>query len=363
MKYCINCGQALADGAKFCANCGKTVGAPQSETTEQRKTVYEGEIHKCPNCGEVLPSFTRNCPVCGYELREAKAASSVKEFALKLETIESQRIFEPRPKGLLGSANAREHISKTDEQKISLIKNFSIPNTTEDMLEFMILATSNVDVKIFDSFYNSRISKSERAISEAWLSKMEQVYEKASYSQGDPQAIKQIQTLYDNLHTKVKKSRRKGIYKYLLAFCPLPVLIACLFLYASIYGPGEVKKEIARMETIEQESTEALENDDYRRALLNAESLVFQPKIRTSDADEIERQWDVKREILIDKIIEEAANNGVILERTQEVSEPEPEESKSTFENIKENIDEFNRIIQGEESFADSDESEGEDHQ
>ena len=358
MAFCSNCRREISEGAKFCPECGNPI-----KGISQRIVRFEGEIHKCPNCGEVLPSFTRNCPVCGYELREAKAASSVKEFALKLEAIESQRIFEPRPKGLLGSANAREHLSKTDEQKISLIKSFSIPNTTEDMLEFMILATSNVDVSIFDSYRNSHMSKSEQAISQAWISKIEQVYEKANYSQGDAYAVEQIRTLYNNFRIKSKKSKIKGGCKWILLLGWMPVIIAYSILHISIYGPGEVQKEIARMETIEQESTEALENDDYRRALLNAESLVFQPKIRTGDADEIERQWDVKREILIDKIIEEAASNGVILERTQEVSEPEPEKSKSTFENIKEDIDEFNRIIQGEESFADSDESEGEGHQ
>ncbi len=359
MPFCSNCGKELSDEAKFCPECGN----PMISSLSQRIVRFEGEVHKCPNCGEVIPSFTRNCPACGYEIREAKAASSVKEFALKLEAIESQRVYEPRPKGLLRSVNSREHISKTDEQKISLIKSFSIPNVTEDMLEFMILATSNADVKIYDSYKNSNITKSERALSEAWLSKMEQVYKKASYSQGDPQAIKRIQTLYDNFHVKVKKSKRKGVYKYLLVFGWMPVLAACLFLYVSIYGPGEVQKEIARIETIEQEVSESLANDDYKKALLNAEALVFQPKIRTGDADEIERQWDVKREILIDKIIEEAANNGIILERTPEVSKPEPEESKSSFENINENLDEFNRVIQGEKSFADSDESEGEDYQ
>lgn len=342
MAFCSNCGRKISDEAKFCPECGNP-----TKGLSQRTIRFEGEIHKCPNCGEVLPSFTRNCPVCGYELREVKAASSVKEFALKLEAIESQRIFEPRPKGILGLVNSREHISKTDEQKISLIQSFSIPNATEDMLEFMILATANVDVKMYDSYRSSSITKSERAISEAWLSKMEQVYQKASYSQGDPQDTKQIQALYDSFHVKVKKSKRKGIYKWIFCVGWIPVLFAFLFLHISIYGPGEVKKEIARMETIEQEVSEALANDDYKRALLNAESLVFQPKIRTGDAGEIERQWDVKREILIDKIIEEAANNGIILERTPEVSGPE--ESKSTFENIKENIGEFNRIIQGED--------------
>ena len=33
------------------------------------------------------------------------------------------------------------------QQKTNLIINFSVPNTREDILEFMILASSNIDVK------------------------------------------------------------------------------------------------------------------------------------------------------------------------------------------------------------------------
>ena len=55
MAFCINCGQELTEGAKFCANCGKVVNG--ENPTPQRKTVYEGQIHKCPNCGEVLGAF------------------------------------------------------------------------------------------------------------------------------------------------------------------------------------------------------------------------------------------------------------------------------------------------------------------
>lgn len=92
MKYCINCGQELAEEAKFCANCGKAVSAPQNGINEQRKIVYEGHIHKCPNCGEVLQSFVANCPACGYEIRDTYSVSFVREFAMKLEQIETQKM-------------------------------------------------------------------------------------------------------------------------------------------------------------------------------------------------------------------------------------------------------------------------------
>ena len=51
MPFCINCGHQLPDGAKFCAECGSPV---QATAQTQRKIVYDGEIHECPNCGESL---------------------------------------------------------------------------------------------------------------------------------------------------------------------------------------------------------------------------------------------------------------------------------------------------------------------
>lgn len=54
--------------------------------------VYEGKVHKCPNCGDLIDSFHAICPTCGYEIRNAKSSSVVREFAEKLELISSQRM-------------------------------------------------------------------------------------------------------------------------------------------------------------------------------------------------------------------------------------------------------------------------------
>lgn len=78
-QFCPYCGTKLDERARFCKNCGEAIHGDaqeahrtsdeQSNPTE-RKTVYEGYIHKCPNCGEVLNAFEMNCPTCGYELRD-----------------------------------------------------------------------------------------------------------------------------------------------------------------------------------------------------------------------------------------------------------------------------------------------------
>lgn len=226
MAFCSNCGQSIERETKFCSECGEPINK-NGQTDEQRKIVYDGELHKCPNCGKVLKAFEINCPTCGYELRDAKASSAVREFALKLEGIESSRESKPKRKNRLFTTNnlieSYTEISKTDEQKISLIKSFPVPNSKEDILEFMILAISNINMSIYDSS-NTGFSKSEKAINDAWFSKVQQVYEKAKRICSSDDIFIEIKTLYDSCNKKIKKSKKKGIIKWILLVGWIPLL-------------------------------------------------------------------------------------------------------------------------------------------
>lgn len=175
MPYCINCGRQLADGARFCAGCGTESNLTQQNT--QRKTVYDGEIHKCPNCGEVLNSFVSICPACGFELRGKKNSDAVQQFATKLLQAE------------------------TIQQKVTIIRNFPVPNTKEDILEFMILAYSNVGSNI------------ENDLSVAWLSKIEQAYQKAQLVIKDEKEFLHIQNLYSQVYTELTKQKKNELNK------------------------------------------------------------------------------------------------------------------------------------------------------
>lgn len=62
MAFCMNCGTELEKDAHFCSECGAKV--PQIVKDNERNIIYEGNIYKCPNCGEVLKSFVANCPQC-----------------------------------------------------------------------------------------------------------------------------------------------------------------------------------------------------------------------------------------------------------------------------------------------------------
>lgn len=208
MAFCSKCGHELVEGAKFCYNCGSATSL--GENQEQRKTIFEGEIHKCPNCGEVLNSFVTNCPSCGYELRNIKSTSSVKELAIKLEQIEQQRPAR-KMRNIFSQALGGGQLTNIDEQKVNLIKNFTIPNTKEDILEFVIIASSNIDIKVYGIYSQQykMMDPAKREISDAWLAKFEQAYKKAMVMFGGSQEFCNIQELYQKKMDEVVKKKRE----------------------------------------------------------------------------------------------------------------------------------------------------------
>lgn len=198
IQFCPYCGTKLDDGARFCKNCGEPIvqaqqpvdgvsfhESPKTETpppkAEQvkedprakRKTVYDGELHKCPNCGELLKSFTTVCPSCGYELRGVTTNSPVEALAKKVEMASSL------------------------DDKIELITNFYIPNTKEDIYDFFILAVSNLEDKWYDT-------------DDAWRAKLEQAYHKARLSFGNTPEFEYLEKLYNRTRKEVNK-RERGI--------------------------------------------------------------------------------------------------------------------------------------------------------
>ena len=208
MSFCINCGHQLTDGAKFCAECGTAVCA--STGAMHRKTVFEGELHKCPQCGEVLNSFSVNCPTCGYELRGTKGASSVRELTMKLQQIQSTSVpTKMNIESIFTQALSGGQLSTADEKKVELIKGFSIPNTKEDVMEFFILASSNIDIKLYGMEYDSsqlqgKMAASQKAVSDAWLAKLEQAYQKAQLMWGGTPEFSNIQAIYDRKMREIR---------------------------------------------------------------------------------------------------------------------------------------------------------------
>lgn len=227
MAYCSECGHKLDSEAKFCSGCGKPVNG--GDDGSQRKHVFEGSIHKCPNCGEAIDSFVSKCPSCGHEFRDSKSSSALNEFTKKLEEIESTR----KQSSKLGDfANALGVGSnKTNDQKENLVRNFAVPNNKEDIFEFMILAASNIDSSLFCIYGNTGMMAGERnsqlKVTKAWVAKFEQAYQKARLTFGSDQDFKNIENIYLIKTKEIKISKLKGP----LTFVGLMTLLVALFIF------------------------------------------------------------------------------------------------------------------------------------
>ena len=382
MKFCPECGTKLDPGARFCKGCGtalnkhtaphvvppvvneapppppkeekeveppkekyRKVAPPKNEapaesakkeTAQQqkvftdepireRRTVYEGEIHKCPSCGEVLASFVANCPACGHEFRGAKNSTSVREFASKLEEIERAR--PPKKFGLKKALENQNQVSETDLRKISLIRNFVIPNTKEDLFEFLVLASSNINLQRYNDF--DSISESEQAVSDAWEAKFEQAYEKAKLSFGNAPEFKKIHAIYEKKSGEIKQSKKKRTY-YWIGFAALFICLG-VFSFGGLFMMGnaddkKIEAENARLESIIEEVYDALEDENYVLARAKAASLTFSGP-NTTTADKASEKWDKTRIELL-AIIDAAANGES--RKTPTTETPSTSDSQST---------------------------------
>lgn len=141
---------------------------PLENQEPRRKVRYEGEVRQCPQCKEIINAFVPVCPSCGFELRGSSATSIVHELAMNLQNTQSV------------------------SEKEKLIRNFYIPNTREDIIECLILASSNIET-------NSDCR-------DAWAAKLEQIYQKAKLTFGSSADFEYVEMLY---HKTIRTLHKK----------------------------------------------------------------------------------------------------------------------------------------------------------
>lgn len=220
--YCSKCGKKLNDDAKFCDNCGCQVDNNQDYQKYKRETFFEGAVYKCSNCGENLNSFMSICPSCGHEIR------SRKEVSQKLNDF-------------------RIEMAKTADihNKKELITNYAVENTKEEILEFFILAYS-------------QIKDVNNPCYDAWKSKVEQLLMKARLLIKDTDEYEYMSNLWKTFlknekkyikkhgakkeRTVTKKNTNKGRIIILLIEIALVLAIFIIGLVHAIYGFGMGEK-------------------------------------------------------------------------------------------------------------------------
>ena len=169
----------------------KHMNSIQSAHQSAPKSEKYGDVRKCPNCGAILESFTTKCPDCDFEFTNVEAVSSISKLFKKLESLDEQK------GGGFFSMFKDESI---DEKKISIVKTFPIPNTKEDLLEFLSVAAPLGKKKSIFSAGEDEMTQSMRR---AWREKCGQVIMKARFSMKDDKAtLEEIEKYAKELNIK-----------------------------------------------------------------------------------------------------------------------------------------------------------------
>lgn len=314
MAYCQKCGKRIDDSAKFCKYCGAEAFRPRIENVPSHMEDYRKslKLSKCPECGETMPPFATRCSSCGSVLQ---GKNSVVELSILLDEIERTRPKQDRIRKIrrLRRNNEPEPVTPTDQRKATLIQSFPIPNTKEDLIEFTVLAASNIDPRDFAETHHS--SSSNKAISSAWYAKMQQAEAKALVVLKDDSELKTVLQKCEKIEKRVVKSRKKtelragvsltlGIFAVLVA-----ILCVCTFIgsqekaYRASLSPAEqieydIAKEEENCKSDERSIKSYIEMGDYEEARDRIYVLEFDKEL----SEERHEYWENRKEELLQMV-------------------------------------------------------------
>lgn len=174
-----------------------------------------GDVKKCPACGAMIESFTARCPSCGHEFSNIAANSSIQKLFEMLNKVEAES--KDDPKTILGSVGRTygQMFSpftggdKDTRKKKTIIQNFPIPTTKDDILEFLTLAVPLAKKPSFFKRLRYKLGilgtdNAEIAIQPIWKAKCEQIIMKAKFSmQGDTKTLDMIREYANELRIKM----------------------------------------------------------------------------------------------------------------------------------------------------------------
>ena len=202
---------------------------------EKEKKEAFGQV--CPNCGKQVPPLTLKCD-CGYEFTKSKTASSMQVLSEKLNAVSLTR---DEIKEIDDAADGEKEGKRSKyltDKKIEIITTFPVPNTKEDIIDFLSVSVSSANKKLsfFDTkkgvlsvfggiilaclivtifiplymamvdfivigwgaiFYSTKQFSEER-LKNTWRAKYEQVIMKGRSLRGDPEFTQQLD-YYENL--------------------------------------------------------------------------------------------------------------------------------------------------------------------
>ncbi len=309
MPFCTKCGNKIEVGDVFCGVCGAVVPLadiveekpepkkgkpkpPREEPTDETEgmpapeadvepELKKDKVKRCPACGEIVGEKDFTCSSCGFELRDS-TDGSIGELYRRLEEIENSRPAKKINKGAADSA--------IDNRKANAIQNFPIPNTKEDLIEFLVMADAN-------SRWDDENGDSE-PVSSAWRSKFNQAFNKAEMLFGNECDFERFRKAKAEGEGKAMRSKLLN-FAGVIGFLALVVLMWVAF----IQGEGGLDKglseENTRLQGVLSQVYESIDEGDYAQARKEISGLVYSKSTSNSDAKEAAERWEeIRKETL-----------------------------------------------------------------
>lgn len=177
----------------------KEQAVAQPQVSSAPKSNKFGDVRKCPQCGAVVQAMQAVCPECGHNFSGIEANASFSGLMRMLDKVESER-NDSKVTGIFSACGKMFSnalcVNKTDSRKMDIIKNYPIPTTKEDLLEFLSMSVPNA--KKAGNFFtrNEPENKAHNDFIPVWKAKCEQVIIKAKMSLKNDKEVMELVNKY-----------------------------------------------------------------------------------------------------------------------------------------------------------------------
>lgn len=215
----------------------------EAEFEKRRKSTSgskkQGGVKTCPNCGAVVQGGNAKCPECGFAFMDVDAVSSAQELDRRLRKI-------------VGTSD------DCDKQRAAIVSSFPIPNTREDLFEFM----ASMEPKAF----NRHKEGDETALGKAYYEKFVEAVNKAIISFPDDPTTEMFKNRLEKDKKKIHISSHNRILLYLVGF-----ILVCLIGIGVVSLVKDSKKEKAKEEykvEMQQKAELTQEYEEWKASIM-----------------------------------------------------------------------------------------------
>lgn len=212
----------------------------------------EAKVTKCPACGALRDSLSAVCPDCGYDFKDVGVSQTLVSFTTKIEEYDlkiSQTTLSKEGLSfgeiilwvllfpimflifIIKKIKAKnEDFAGIEQAKAEAIKNFPVPNSKADLVEFALFAADHVQrVSLLSALTASGLNK--QRWNRIWIEKLGQIESKADIAlRDDHEIMKKIKECTNTAHAQYEANEKSSW----IAIGALAVVFIVIVILASI---------------------------------------------------------------------------------------------------------------------------------